>query len=206
MNPLIAAVVAPLDRIDVATDAILPKQFMRSIEKSGYGSYLFDNWRYLESGELGERREGRPLNPDFVLNQPRYRNAGALLCRRNFGSGSAREHGFRVLIALSFGEIFSINCYKNRLLPIVLPGAEVDHLFTGVSATPGYELTVDLTNQIVRTPQGELLPFEIDAFRKRCLLEDLDEIVYALSHAQLIRDFEACRRAEAPWVFNVLSE
>lgn len=211
MKPFVTltAAVAPLDRVDVDTDAILPKQFLRSIEKSGYGDYLFDAWRYRDVGELGKGSTGRPLNPDFVLNKPRYRGAEILLCRRNFGCGSSREHavwalrdnGFRALIAPSFADIFHNNCFKNGLLPIVLAEPIVDRLFTAVEASPGYRLTIDLPAQAVRTPQGESLPFAIDSFRKRCLIESLDDISYALAHAERIRAFEARRSTEAPWVF-----
>jgi 3-isopropylmalate/(R)-2-methylmalate dehydratase small subunit len=214
MNRLTTAVVAPIDRVDVDTDAILPKQFLRSIEKTGYGEFLFDGWRYLERGDLGKHKQHRPLNPEFVLNQPRYSNAKILLCRRNFGSGSAREHavwaikqsGFEILIAPSYGEIFANNCFKNNVLPVVLSEETVELLFERTVAIEGYELTVDLGAQTVVTPEGDVWPFEVGAFRKRCLLENLDEISYALSHAQLIRDFEAKRSMEAPWLFTNISE
>lgn len=212
MKPMIQAVVAPIDRIDVDTDAILPKQFLRSIEKTGYGEFLFDAWRYLDRGELGEHKEDRVPNPDFVLNQPRYKDAGILLCRRNFGSGSAREHavwavkeeGFQVLIAPSYGDIFANNCYKNNVLPVVLSEGAVELLFERVTATPGYALTVDIQAQRVNTPEGDDWGFELGAFRKRCLLENLDEISYALAHARQIKAFENKRKAEAPWLFTDL--
>lgn len=212
MKPFVTltALVAPLDRVDVDTDQILPKQYLGSLEKSGYGDYLFDAWRFRNAGELGTRRAGRVTNPDFVLNQPRYQGAEILLARRNFGCGSSREqavwalrdYGFRALIAPSFGEIFYNNCLKNGLLPIVPPEAIVDRLFTTVEATPDYRLAIDLPSQSVHTPEGESLPFEMDAFRKRCLIEGLDDIAYALTHAERIRAFEEHRRAEAPWVFS----
>ncbi len=213
MDPEITAIVAPIDRIDVDTDAILPKQFLRSIEKTGYGTYLFDEWRYLDHGELGETKV-RPLNPDFVLNQPRYADAEILLCRRNFGCGSAREHavwalhenGFQALIAPSFGDIFANNCYKNGVLPINLSEEDVDRLFVAVALHPGYKLTIDLPRQTIQTPDEKVLPFVIDTFRKRCLIENLNEISYALAHSQKIREFESRRRAEAPWLFNSFSE
>ena len=216
MKPFVTltAVVAPLDRLDVDTDAILPKQFLRSLENSGYGDYLFDAWRFRDIGELGKGSAGRPLNPDFVLNQPRYRDAQILLGRRNFGCGSSREnavwalrdYGFRAVIAPSFGEIFYNNCLKNGLLPIVLSELIVDRLFTAVEAAPGYRLTVDLPAQTVHTPEGESLLFPIDAFRKRCLIESLDDISYGLAHAERIRAFEARRSTEAPWIFGGFQE
>jgi 3-isopropylmalate/(R)-2-methylmalate dehydratase small subunit len=206
----LTALVVPLDRVDVDTDQILPKQYLGSLEKSGYGEYLFEAWRYRDTGEIGARSPQRPPNPDFVLNQPRYRGGAILLCRRNFGCGSSREqapwalrdYGFRALIAPSFGEIFYDNCLKNGLLPIVLPEAIIDRLFTTVEATPEYRLTIDLPSESVHTPEGESLRFGIDAFRKRCLIEGLDDIAYALTHAERIRAFEEHRRAEAPWVFS----
>lgn len=212
MRPFVAltALVVPLDRVDVDTDAILPKQFLRSIEKSGYGEYLFDAWRYRESGEIGQAGAERSLNPDFALNDPRYCGAEILLCRQNFGCGSSREqaawalrdYGIRALIAPSFGEIFYDNCLKSGLLPIMLADPVVDRLFAAVDGTPGYRLTVDLPAQTVRTPMGESLSFAIDPFRKRCLVERLDDISYVLAHAERIRAFEARRRADAPWVFG----
>jgi 3-isopropylmalate/(R)-2-methylmalate dehydratase small subunit len=213
MNPVITALVAPIDRADVDTDAILPKQFLRSIEKTGYGEFLFDAWRYKDTGALGEHKEDREINPDFVLNKPRYQGAGLLICRRNFGSGSAREHavwavkesGFQILIAPSYGDIFANNCFKNNVLPIVLSEEAVDLLFSRTEANPGYSLTVDVAAQKVRAPEGEEWSFTLDAFRKRCLLENLDEIYYALNYAKQIRAFEKKRRIEAPWLFPDLS-
>lgn len=212
MTPFVTltALVAPLDRVDVDTDQILPKQYLGSLEKSGYGDYLFDAWRFQDIGKLGTASAHRSPNPDFVLNQPRYQGAAILLGRRNFGCGSSREqapwalrdYGFRVLVAPSFGEIFYNNCLKNGLLPVVLDEPIVDRLFADVGATPGYRLTVDLAAQVVQTPAGECLSFPIDAFRKRCLLEGLDDIAYALTHAERIRAFEERRHTEAPWVFS----
>lgn len=211
MKPFLTltALVAPLDRADVDTDAILPKQFLRSLLKSGYENYLFDAWRYRDPGDLSNSSTERLLNPDFALNEPRYHGAEILLCRRNFGCGSSREqapwalrdYGFRALIAPSYGEIFYDNCLKNGLLPIVLAEPIVDRLFAAVMAQPGYRLTIDLPAQAVQTPDDKTLPFSIDAFRKRCLIESLDDISYALTHADTIRAFEASRREEAPWVF-----
>lgn len=212
MTPFVTltALVAPLDRVDVDTDQILPKQYLGSLEKSGYGGYLFDAWRFRDIGKLGTPSAHRSPNPDFVLNQPRYQGAAILLGRRNFGCGSSREqapwalrdYGFRALVAPTFGEIFYNNCLKNGLLPVVLDEPSVDRLFADVGATLGYRLTVDLAAQVVQTPAGECLSFPIDAFRKRCLLEGLDDIAYALTHADRIRAFEERRRTEAPWVFG----
>ncbi len=211
MTPFVTltALVAPLDRVDVDTDQILPKQYLRSVEKSGYGDYLFDAWRYRDKGDLGTPSNKRVANPDFVLNQPRYQGAQILLGRRNFGCGSSREnavwalrdYGFRALVAPSFGEIFYNNCLQNGLLPIRLDESTVGRLFTAVEATPRYQLRIDLPSQTVQTPEGASFPFMIDAFRKHCLLEGLDDIGYALAHAEQIRAFEARRATEAPWVF-----
>ncbi|MBZ0071722.1 MAG: 3-isopropylmalate dehydratase small subunit [Gammaproteobacteria bacterium] len=204
------ALVVPLDRPNVDTDAIIPKQFLKSIRRSGFGPNLFDGWRYLDHGEPGQDNSGRPLNPDFVLNQPRYQGARILLGRENFGCGSSREHavwaledyGFRVVIAPSFADIFFSNCFKNGVLPIVLDPARIDALFEAVAATPGYRLTVDLQAQTVTTPDGEVLGFEVDPFRKHCLLEGLDDIGLTLQHADAIRAYEERRRTEAPWLFG----
>ena len=206
--------VVPLDRADVDTDAILPKQYLRAITKDGYGDYLFDAWRYRDAGDLGRAAGVRHPDPEFVLNQPRYRGAEILLCRRNFGCGSSREqapwalrdYGFRALIAPSFGEIFYDNCLKNGLLPIVLPEPIVERLFPSVERTPGYRLAINLPQQSVRTPEGESFPFPIDPFRKRCLIESLDDISFALAHADKIRAFESRRRDEAPWIFGSLNK
>lgn len=202
--------VAPLDRPNVDTDAIIPKQFLKSIRRSGFGPNLFDEWRYLDHGEPGMDNSKRQPNPDFVLNQPRYQGAQILLARENFGCGSSREHavwaltdyGFRVVIAPSFADIFFNNSFKNGLLPIVLPAETVDRLFREVEATPGYALTVDLEAQTLTTPSGEQIPFEVDPFRKHCLLEGLDDIGLTLQHADEIRAYEARRREEAPWLFE----
>ena len=203
------ALVAPIDRVNVDTDAILPKQFLKSIRRSGFGPNLFDTWRYLDEGQPDQDCATRPLNPDFVLNQPRYQGAGILLCRDNFGCGSSREHapwaledfGIRVLIGPSFADIFFNNCFKNGLLPIVLPPAEVEALFAAVEATEGYRLAVDLREQSVSLPDGRQLRFEVEPFRKHCLLNGIDNIGLTLQHAERIRDFESARQAAEPWVF-----
>ena len=204
--------VAPLDRENVDTDAIIPKQFLKSIKKTGFGPNLFDEWRYLDHGEPGMDPASRKPNPDFVLNQPRYQGASILLARKNFGCGSSREHapwaleqyGFRALIAPSFADIFFNNCFKNGLLPIVLPENIVDRLFDEVAAFPGYELTIDLPRQVVVCPQGEEIPFEVNAFRKYCLLNGLDDIGLTLRHADKIREYEARRLATKPWLAHTL--
>jgi 3-isopropylmalate/(R)-2-methylmalate dehydratase small subunit len=202
--------VAPLDRANVDTDAIIPKQFLKSIKRSGFGPNLFDAWRYLDVGEPGRDDATRPLNPDFVLNQPRYRGASILVARKNFGCGSSREHapwalvdfGFRAIVAPSFADIFFSNCYKNGLLPIVLSEADVDRLFQDVAAFPGFRLVVDLPAQQVRYTDGSRsLTFDIDPFRKYCLVNGLDEIGLTLRHEAKIREFEARRRAAHPWLF-----
>ncbi len=208
----IDGLVAPLDRANVDTDAIIPKQFLKSIKRSGFGPNLFDEWRYLDSGEPGMDNSGRPLNPDFVLNQPRYQGAQILLARDNFGCGSSREHapwalldyGFRVIIAPSFADIFYNNCFKNGILPIVLDGEVVERLFEEVKAHPGYRLAVDLEAQTVTTPDGSVYPFSVDAFRRHCLLNGLDDIGLTLQHADEIRAYEVRRREQAPWLFRGL--
>jgi 3-isopropylmalate/(R)-2-methylmalate dehydratase small subunit len=201
--------VAPLDRANVDTDAIIPKQFLKSIRRSGFGPNLFDAWRYIDRGEPGMDTARRPRNPDFVLNDPRYRGATILLVRRNFGCGSSREHapwaladyGFRALIAPSYADIFFNNCYKNGLLPIVLAEAQVDRLFDAVRAFPGFRLTIDLERQTVASPDGSIaLGFEVESFRKYCLLNGLDDIGLTLQHADAICAFEAKRHAEQPWL------
>jgi 3-isopropylmalate/(R)-2-methylmalate dehydratase small subunit len=205
---LLKGIVAPMDRANVDTDAIIPKQFLKSIRKTGFGPNLFDEWRYLDVGQPGVPESDRKPNPDFVLNQPRYKGAKVLLARKNFGCGSSREHapwaidqyGFRCVIAPSFADIFFNNCFKNGLLPIVLPEAAVDLLFNEVAAFPGYELTVDLERQVVVRPQGEEIPFEVQAFRKYCLLNGLDDIGLTLRHADKIKAFEAERLATKPWL------
>ena len=200
--------VAPIDRANVDTDAIIPKQFLKSIKRSGFGPNLFDEWRYLDRGEPGEDSSLRKPNPEFVLNQPRYQGASVLLARRNFGCGSSREHapwaldqfGFRVLIAPSFADIFFNNCFKNGLLPIVLAESDVSRLFDEVAPFPGYALTIDLPRQVVVKPDGAELPFEVQAFRKQCLLNGWDDIGLTLRHADKIRAFEAERLARMPWL------
>ena len=202
--------VAPLDRANVDTDAIIPKQFLKSILRTGYGPNCFDAWRYLDTGMPGMDNAKRPLNPDFVLNQPRYRGAQILLARKNFGCGSSREHapwalqefGFKCVIAPSFGDIFFNNCFKNGLLPVVLQETEVDGLFYDC-ALPGFRLVVDLERQSVATTDGaKSFRFEIDASRKHALLNGLDEIGLTLRHADKILAFEARRRSELPWLFR----
>jgi 3-isopropylmalate/(R)-2-methylmalate dehydratase small subunit len=200
--------VAPMDRANVDTDAIIPKQFLKSIARSGFGPNLFDEWRYLDKGEPGQDPAVRKPNPDFVLNQPRYAGASVLLCRQNFGCGSSREHapwaleqyGFRALIAPSYADIFFNNCFKNGLLPIQLPEAVVGRLFDEVAAFPGYRLTIDLPRQVVIKPDGEEIPFEVQAFRKYCLVNGFDDIGLTLRHADKIRAFEAERLAKMPWL------
>ena len=201
--------VAPLDRANVDTDAIIPKQFLKSIKRSGFGPNAFDEWRYMDVGQPGQDNSQRPKNPNFVLNLPRYQGAQVLLTRANFGCGSSREHapwalldfGFRAVIAESYADIFFNNCFKNGILPIVLPAAEVDALFAQVEATPGYKLTIDLATQAVIRPDGKGIPFEVDAFRKECLLNGWDDIGLTLRHADKIRAFEEKRRMEQPWLF-----
>ncbi|APA87903.1 3-isopropylmalate dehydratase small subunit [Paraburkholderia sprentiae WSM5005] len=206
-------VVAPLDRENVDTDAIIPKQFLKSIKRTGFGPNAFDEWRYLDHGEPGQDNSKRPLNPDFVLNQPRYQGASVLLARKNFGCGSSREHapwalqqyGFRALIAPSFADIFYNNCFKNGVLPIVLTEQQVDHLFNETYAFNGFKLTVDLEAQVVRMADGGTeYPFEVAAFRKYCLLNGFDDIGLTLRHADKIRQFEAERLAKQPWLNNRL--
>jgi len=200
--------VAPMDRDNVDTDAIIPKQFLKSIARSGFGPNLFDAWRYLDPGEPGQDPASRKPNPDFVLNQPRYKGASVLLARSNFGCGSSREHapwaldqyGFRTIIAPSFADIFFNNCFKNGLLPIQLPESQVAQLFDETLAFPGYSLTVDLLRQVVVKPDGVELPFEVQAFRKYCLTNGFDDIGLTLRHAEKIKTFEAERLAKMPWL------
>ena len=202
-------VVAPLDRSNVDTDAIIPKQYLKSISRTGFGPTLFDDWRYVKAGEPGMDHSKREKNADFVLNQPRYENSSILLARENFGCGSSREHavfaledfGFRAVIAPSFADIFFNNSFKNGLLPIVLKDQEVDELFKLVEANEGYELTIDLEKQKVVTPDGKEYSFEVDEFRKYCLLNGLDDIGLTLQHADEIRAYEKRRKEEAPWLF-----
>lgn len=201
---------APLDRTNVDTDAIIPKQFLKSIKRAGFGPNAFDEWRYLDHGEPGIDNSGRPLNPDFVLNQPRYQGASILLARENFGCGSSREHapwalldyGFRCIIAPSYADIFYNNCFKNGILPIVLDAEEVDVLFNEVAASPGYQLLIDLEQQVVVSPVGRTFSFEVDAFRKHCLLNGLDDIGLTLQKIDQIKAFEAKHKAAQPWLFN----
>ena len=201
--------VAPLDRANVDTDAIIPKQFLKSIKRSGFGPNAFDEWRYLDVGQPGQDNSTRPLNPDFVLNQARYQGAQILLTRDNFGCGSSREHapwaledyGFRVLIGPSFADIFFNNSFKNGLLPIKLDAAEVDELFRQCEATEGYRLAVDLAAQTITRPDGKSIAFDIDPFRKECLLNGWDDIGLTLRHADKIRAFEEQRRAQHPYYF-----
>ena len=205
----LTGLVMPLDRANVDTDAIISKQYLKSIKRTGFGPNLFDAWRYLDPGEPGMDHSKRRLNPDFVLNRSRYQGAQILLARDNFGCGSSREHapwalmdyGFRVIIAPSYADIFYNNSFKNGLLPIVLDRDAVDQFFRETEATPGYRLTVDLAAQTVTSPSGKLFPFDIDAFRKHCLLSGLDDIGLTLQHVDEIRAYEARRRKEAPWLF-----
>jgi len=204
--------VAPMDRDNVDTDAIIPKQFLKSIRKTGFGPNLFDEWRYLDPGYPGQDPKSRRPNPDFVLNQPRYQGASILLARKNFGCGSSREHapwaldqyGFRAIIASSYADIFFNNSFKNGLLPIVLSEAQISALFDEVLAFPGYSLTIDLPRQVIVKPGGEELPFEVQAFRKYCLLNGFDDIGLTLRQADKIRAFEAQRLAQKPWLARTL--
>lgn len=203
-------VVCPLDRSNVDTDQIIPKQFLKSIKRTGFGVNLFDEWRYLDEGFPGQDSSQRPINPDFVLNQARYQEATILLARKNFGCGSSREHapwalseyGFRTVIAPSFADIFYNNCFKNGMLPIVLPESVIDELFAAVEANVGYELTADLERQLVITPDGKEYAFEVDEFRKHCLLNGLDDIGLTLQQSDAIKSYEEKMRQCTPWVFN----
>lgn len=205
-------IVAPLDRANVDTDLIIPKQFLKSIKRTGFGPNLFDELRYLDEGQPGQDCRQRPLNPEFVLNKSRFKGAQVLLARRNFGCGSSREHapwaltdfGFRTVIAPSFADIFFNNSFKNGLLPIVLEEEIVDQLFSAVEITEGYSLTIDLANQQIIKPDGSAIPFEVDPFRKHCLLEGLDDIGLTLQDADAIRAYESKRRQEAPWLFDAI--
>ncbi|MFP3978355.1 MULTISPECIES: 3-isopropylmalate dehydratase small subunit [Marinobacter] len=202
--------VAPMDRSNVDTDMIIPKQFLKSIKRTGFGPNLFDELRYLDEGKPDQDSSQRPLNPDFVLNQPRYKGASVLLARSNFGCGSSREHapwalddyGFRVIIAPSFADIFYNNCFKNGLLPIVLEEKIVDQLFEEAEVSEGYQLTVDLEAKTVITPSGESFGFDVDDFRRHCLLNGLDDIGVTLEDAELIKSYENQRRKTAPWLFG----
>ena len=205
-----SGLVVPLDRSNVDTDAVIAKQYLKSIKRTGFGPNLFDDWRYLDPGEPGQDHSKRRLNPDFVLNQERYQDAQILLTRENFGCGSSREHapwafidyGIRTIIAISFADIFYNNCLKNGLLPITLPAAEVDKLFMEVETTPGYQLIVDLEEQSVTPPTGAAISFEIDPARKHRLLNGLDDIELTLQHANDIKDYESQRRQQSPWLFT----
>ena len=201
-----------MDRENVDTDAIIPKQFLKSIRKTGFGPNLFDAWRYLDPGEPGQDPASRKPNPDFVLNQPRYKGASVLLARKNFGCGSSREHapwaldqyGFRAIIAPSYADIFFNNCFKNGLLPIVLPEAQVAALFAEALAFPGYKLTIDLARQVIVKPQGEEIPFNVEEFRKYCLINGLDDIGLTLLQSDKIKSFEAERLATKPWLHHTI--
>jgi 3-isopropylmalate/(R)-2-methylmalate dehydratase small subunit len=202
--------VAPLDRENVDTDAIIPKQFLKSIHRTGFGPNLFDAWRYLDPGEPGQDPASRKPNPDFVLNLPRYRGASILLARKNFGCGSSREHapwalqqyGFRAIVAPSFADIFFNNCFKNGLLPIVLPDFHLDHLFQEVAAHAGYRLAIDLPAQTVTSPSGQVMRFDVEPFRKECLVNGWDDIGLTLRRQDAIRAYEERRRAAEPWIFS----
>jgi len=206
------ALVAPLDRANVDTDQIIPKQFLKSIKRSGFGPNLFDEWRYLDEGQPGQDCSNRPLNPDFILNRDRYQGAEILLARQNFGCGSSREHapwalldyGFRCVIAPSYADIFYNNCFKNGILPVILDDKIVNQLFEETFASEGYQLNVDLSSQTVQTPSGDSFSFEVDAFRKHCLLNGLDDIGLTLADADSIRSYEAKRKAASPWLFGVV--
>ena len=211
---VLEGIAAPMDRANVDTDMIIPKQFLKSIKRSGFGPNLFDEMRYLDQGEPGQDCSGRPLNIDFPLNQPRYKGACVLLARENFGCGSSREHapwaledfGLRCIIAPSFADIFYNNCFKNGILPVVLDAATVDRLFNEMYANEGYTLKIDLARQVVITPTGEEIGFEVDAFRKHCLLNGLDDIGLTLESADAIRKFEQGWKQRSPWLFNSISQ
>ena len=202
--------VVPIDRPNVDTDAIIPKQFLKSIKRSGFGPYLFDEWRYLDKGEADQDCSGRPLNEDFVLNQARYQGAQVLLARDNFGCGSSREHapwalfdfGIHAVVAPSFADIFFNNCCKNGLLPITLPAQTIDRLFNEVATIESYRLAIDLEQQTVTTPDGEILSFEFEESLKERLLQGLDDVSMTLNHANEIKAYEARCQTEAPWLFN----
>lgn len=204
--------VAPLDRANVDTDQIIPKQFLKSIKRTGFGPNLFDEWRYLDEGQPGQDCSQRPLNTDFVLNQPRYQGAEILLTRQNFGCGSSREHapwallgyGFRCIIASSYADIFFNNCFKNGILPIIIDEEKIEQLFTEVEVQEGYRLKIDLQQQTLTRPSGELINFDVDAFRKHCLLAGLDDIGITFQDEEAIRVFEARRRKQQPWLFDIL--
>ena len=202
--------VVPLDRANVDTDAIIPKQFLKSIKRSGFGPNAFDEWRYLDHGEPGMDNSKRKINPEFVLNQARYQGGSVMLARENFGCGSSREHapwaledyGFRAIIAPSFADIFFNNCFKNGMLPIVLSADDVDALFKETESAEGYKLNIDLSTQTISTPSGKTYKFEVDAFRKHCLLNGLDDIGLTMQHQDAIKAFEKKHKAVQPWLFN----
>ena len=210
MNPFIThtGIVAPLDRANVDTDAIIPKQFLKSIKKTGFGPHLFDEWRYLDHGEPGMELTQRKKNPEFVLNQSQYEKASILIARENFGCGSSREHapwaiedfGFRAILAPSFADIFFSNCFKNGLLPIVLPNETIDLLFKFIYANKGYALTIDLENQFVVLPSNEKISFQVDAFRKHCLMHGLDDIGLTMQHSDSIKAFEQDYYQKNSWL------
>ena len=202
--------VVPLDRANVDTDAIIPKQYLKSIKRAGFGPNLFDDWRYLDPGEPGMDNSTRRVNEDFVLNQAAYQGAEVLLARENFGCGSSREHavwaledyGIRSVIAPSFADIFFNNCFKNGVLPIILTEEVVDRLFSEIGAHNGYSLHIDLDAQTIRTPSGETFVFDVDPFRKHCLINGLDDVALTLQHAEDIKHYEQKRQSEAPWLFS----
>lgn len=209
----LTGIVAPLARANVDTDQIIPKQFLKSIRRTGFGKNLFDEWRYLDEGKPGQDCDKRPLNPSFVLNQPRFQGAQILVAGKNFGCGSSREHapwalleyGFTVVIAPSFADIFFNNCFKNGILPVVLHQRDIDHLFELIESTPGYQLKVDLEKQLISQPGADLeLSFEVDGFRKHCLINGLDDIGLTLENKALISAYEQRRLSEVPWVFNAI--
>ena len=210
MKPFVThtGILAPLDRANVDTDAIIPKQFLKSIKKTGFGPHLFDEWRYLDHGEPGMDLTQRKKNPDFVLNQDRYEKATILIARENFGCGSSREHapwaiedfGFRVILATSFADIFFSNCFKNGLLPIVLPAETIDHLFDLTYSNKGYAITVDLENQSIILPSKEKISFQVDTFRKRCLINGLDDIGLTMQHSESIKAFEKTYYQKNSWL------
>ncbi len=212
MNKFVSfrGIVAPLDRANIDTDVIIPKQFLKSIKRSGFGPNLFDDWRYLDRGEPGEDNSRRPVNPDFILNQTRYQQASILLTRKNFGCGSSREHapwalldyGFRVILAPSFADIFFNNCFKNGILPIILSDQKIDDLFAVVESQPGFKLGVDLQQQTLVSESGPTIDFDVDGFRKHCLLEGLDDIALTLQHVDLIKKYEKQRLKSEPWIFT----
>jgi len=210
----VTGIVAPMDRANVDTDMIIPKQFLKSIKRTGFGKNLFDELRYLDEGQPDQSCEGRPLNNEFMLNQSRYSGSTVLLARQNFGCGSSREHapwaledyGFRCVIAPSFADIFYNNCFKNGILPVTLDEQVVDQLFVDLFANEGYEITIDLENQTIVTPKGESISFEVDAFRKHCLINGLDDIGVTLEDADAIKAFEAKSRQASPWLFDAIGQ